>query len=286
MFSTPKQVLGITFGEHHNCGKKKKSQPRTLAFQRARETWTFKSDFDARSSLFPVGTLATTPTPPRRGHSTHQSLGCSNWGKTDWESRGSSNPLLLPGSQSLWSQARTPGPHHWCSQSENHPAETPGASGRPRLAAPGWVRGPAGGPWASRPCCQEPARPPGWHSRPLAKTEDGESVAILSSRGWTLTAGLPEPSSLSEFKGTAPPFKNIYAHPLLESLETNSFREARSPNNPESTPGETGRPHYFGWAFQKYRHPQRGRNLEDDGSPRQLCSWANQGVGSRERAIF
>lgn len=40
-----------------------------------------------------------------------------------------------------------------------------------------------------------------------APAEDAESAAILSSRGWTLTSGLPEPSSLSEFKGTAPPFK-------------------------------------------------------------------------------
>lgn len=160
--------------------KKKKSQPRTLAAQRARETWTFKSDFDARSSLSPVGTLATTPTPPRRGHSTHQSLGCSNWGKTDWESRGSSNPLLLPGSQSLWSQARTPGPHHWCSQSENHPAETPGASGRPRLAAPGWARGPAGGPWASWPCCQEPVRPPARLAQPSPCKDWGWRICSYS----------------------------------------------------------------------------------------------------------
>lgn len=181
---------------------------------------------------------SSLPSPPRKGQGTHQSLGCSNWDKRDWESLGSSNPLWLLCSQSLWNQARTPGPHHWCSLSENHPAETPGASGGRRLAVPGWVQGPAGGPWASLPCCQEPAWA-GWHSRPLAKTEDGESEAILSSRGWTLTAGLPEPSSLSEFKGTAPPFKNIYSHPLLESQETNSFGEAGFPNNPELTPGES-----------------------------------------------
>lgn len=90
--------------------------------------------------------------------------------------------------------------------------------------------------------------PAGWHSCPLAKPEDGESAALLSSRGWILTAGLPEPSSRSEFKDTAPLFKrNLSAHPLLESQETHAFGQAGSSNSPELTPGEKVQPYYF-WA--------------------------------------
>lgn len=228
---------------------------------------------------------SSMPSPPRRGQGTHQSSRCSNWDKRDWESLGSSNPLLLPCSQSLWSRARTPGPPHWCSLSENHPAETPGASGGPRPAAPGWGQGPAGGPRASRPCCQEPARA-GWHSRPLAKTEDGESVAILSSRGWTLTAGLPEPSSLSEFKGTAPPFKKQLCSPFTRKSGDRLLWRSCIPKQPRiNTRGESATLLFWvnvpeipapteRWNFRRWQKSTRTLQL---GSPK---------GGTQERAVF
>lgn len=232
------------------CGKTQLWQKETFGCDHR-----FLPVFDAREQLCP-------PLPEADVVGTHLSLECSNWDRRGWGSPESSNPLWPPCSQSLWSQARMPGPPHWCSLSESHPGETPGASGGQKLARPGWAQTPAGRPRALLPCCQGPIRA-SWHHCPLWSPRM-ESLELFSSLGagpeWLLFLSQLH---LRGFKGTA-----------LHFLKTFLFTPTKSRDWPLcigcalwhpriNTKGES-KTSLFWWTVYKYKHPQRGEGLEDD----------------------